>query len=422
MASIDGPGRSRGAAPTSDLDQARQSEAAERKGKRPFAALQNRRGSVEKAARVREQQAGAKGKIDSDFRAKTDGILRSMKAKKGVAEQTTTRQAATPAQAKPPHTPKQAAPQTQTPTPQKPPRTLLRATPQATTPQAAAPPKPPRSEVSRSTATLGRTGPLKPDRSDASKTSATMPRPQVKPRTIFGAAAQAKAQPTPATRTIFTQQGQAQTGATKATAQGNYDVLTKVAPEEQRGIRYPTTQRGGTAEGTTERAAPRLRQRPVEGDKFLQGGGFNPSKTLNNPQAGKTLRGLEASVRTPAPPRLSVATRMANFFKTLFRVGTPVPTPAALSQQGNLYARLTEERLEDMLIRKPELSADKQRKFEAAEREINRNLRSITRNVADGDFTSQAKTNIGNAMQRAEDMFVGYETLEEAQGRQGDDA
>ena len=269
MAGIDGAGRSRGVAQTSDLDQTQKGDAAERKGKqRPFAALQNRRGSVEKAVHAREKDAGFKGKIDKNFRSNADGLLRSMKAKSGgkegaqaTARQTTTSQtttsqtttsqtttsqattrqaAATPAPAKPPRAPQQAAPE--------------QAATQASTPASAqAPQKPPRSEASQ---TLGRTGakaaPTKPDRSEASKTSATMPRPQTKPRTVFGAAAEAKATPNPAprtgiggekpipkTRTLLAQQGQAQTATTKATAQGSYDVLTN-ASDQRKGIRYPT--------------------------------------------------------------------------------------------------------------------------------------------------------------------------------------
>ena len=444
MAGIDGAGRSRGVAQTSDLDQTRKGDAAERKGKqRPFAALQNRRGSVEKAVHAREKDAGFKGKIDKDFRSKADGLLRSMKAKSGgkegaqaTARQTTTSQAtmrqaaATPAPPKPQRTPQHAAPE--------------RAASPAAAMASQKPPKPPRSEASQ---TLGRTGakaaPTKPDRSEASKTSATLPRPQTKPRTVFGAAAEAKAQPTPAprtgagigigvggekpipkTRTLLPQQGQAQTGTTKVTAQGSYDVLTNASSDQRKGIRYPTMkgaeaggERGGQA---AERAPPRLRQRPIEGGQFIKGGGFNPAKTLNNPQAGQTLRGLEASVRTPAPPRLSIGTRIMNSLKAFFRIGTPVPRPAALSQQGRLYSQLTEERMEDLLIRKPELNANKQLSFETAEREVNRNLRSITRNVADGDYTSQAKQNVGNAMQRIEALFVEYETIEEALGTRDD--
>ena len=452
MAGIDGAGRSRGVAQTSDLDQTQKGDAAERKGKqRPFAALQNRRGSVEKAVHAREKDAGFKGKIDKNFRSNADGLLRSMKAKSGGKEgaqattrqtttsQATTRQAATPAPAKPQRTPQHAAPE--------------RAGPERAASPAAAlasqkPPKPPRSEASQ---TLGRTGakaaPTKPDRSEASKTSATLPRPQTKPRTVFGAAAEAKATPSPAprtsigvggekpipkTRTLLPQQGQAQTGTTKATAQGSYDVLTNASSDQRQGIRYPTMkgaeaggkaggERGGqAAERTAERAPPRLRQRPIEDGQFIKGGGFNPAKTLNNPQAGQTLRGLEASVRTPAPPRLSIGTRIMNSLKAFFRIGTPVPRPAALSQQGRLYSQLTEERMEDLLIRKPELNANKQLSFETAEREVNRNLRSITRNVADGDYTGQAKQNVGNAMQRIEALFVEYETVEEALGTRDD--
>ena len=420
MASIDGSGRSRGVAQTSDLDQAQRGDAAERKGKdkgkRPFAALQNRRGSVERAVHTRKKETDFSSKLDKGLRSKTDDILRSMKAKKGGKEQATARQAETP---------------------QKPPR-VLQQTPARVSVKG--PQKPPRPEVLKDTAgtakTLGRAGPPKPDRSDISKTSATLPRPQAKPRTVFGGA-EAKAQPVPAprtgipsekpvaaTRTLLSTQGQAQTGATKASAQGNYDVLQNVPLEAQRGIRYPTmksAQGGQQAPGrTAERATPRLRQRPLEDSKFLQGGGFNPSKTLNNPKAGQTLRGLEASVRTPAPPRLSIGTRIMNSLKIFFRIGTPVPQRAAVSQQGQMYSRLAEERLEDLLIRKPELNTGKQLVFETAEREINRNIRSITANVKDGEYTARAKENVSNAMQRIEALFVEYETLEEAVG-QGDD-
>ena len=407
MASIDGPGRSRGVAQTSNLDQAQRSDATERKGKQPFAALQKRKGSVEKAVRAREKETGFKGKLDKGMHAKTDAILRSMKAKRGGLEQVTARQTTTPAA---------------TPTPAKPPRVLQQATAQQAA--APAPQKPPRVEVSEGRAkTLARAAPPKPDRSEASKTSATLPRPQAKPRTVFGAAGETKAQPTPKARTIFPQQEQ--TGAAKATA-GNYDVLRNVPPETQRGIRYPTMKGAQSgqqaAEGVVERPSPRLRQRPLEDSKFLQGGGFNPVKTLNNPQAGQTLRGLEASVRTPAPPRLSLATRVMNSLKIFFRIGTPVPQRAAVSQQGQMYSRLAEERLEDLLIRKPELKPDKQIIFEKAEREVNQNLRSITRNVRDGEYTSQAKENVSNAMQRIEALFVEYESVEEAFGRGEDDA
>ena len=415
MASIDGPGRSRGVAQTSDLDQARKSEATERKAKQPFAALQKRRGSVETAVRTREKDAGFKGKLDKNFHSNADDILRSMKAKKGAKEQPTARQ--------------NLAKQTATPPPQKPQRAPQQTAPQQATARASVkgpqkPQKPQRSEASKEAAnvdlkgsskTLGRAVPTKPERSPATRTSATLPRPQAKPRTIFGAAAQEKAQPTPAVRTVFPQQEQ--TGAAKASA-GNYDVLKNVSANQQRGIQYPTTQKAQSGEQaatrSAERAPPRLKQRPLEGGQFLQGGGFNPAKTLNNPQAGQTLRGLEASVRTPAPPRLSIGTRIMNSLKTFFRVGTPVPQRAAVSLQGQQYSQLMETRLEDMLIQKPALSQDKQRVFEAAEREINQNLRSITRNVRDGEYTSQARQNVSNAMQRIENMFVEYETLEEA--------
>ncbi len=424
MTSIDGPGRSHGVAQTSDLDQARKSEATERKGKRPFAALQNRRGSVEKAVHAREKESGFKGKLDKNFNSNADDILRSMKARKGGKDQVTTRQ----------HVTKQAA----TPAPPKPQRAPEQTAPQQAQQQAAArasvkaPPRPQRSEASKevfkeasnvdlkgASKTLGRAGPTKPERSSATKTSATLPRPQAKPRTIFGAAAQEKTQPTPAVRTVFPQQEQ--TGAAKASA-SNYDVLTNVPANKQRGIQYPTMQKTQSGEQSgaqaatrsAERAPPRLKQRPLEGGQFLQGGGFNPAKTLNNPQAGQTLRGLEASVRTPAPPRLSIGTRIMNSLKAFFRVGTPVPQRTSVSLQGQQYSQLMETRLEDMLIQKPALSQDKQRVFEAAEREINQNLRSITRNVRDGEYTSQARQNVSNAMQRIENLFVEYETLEEA--------
>ena len=406
MAGIDGSGRARGVAQTSDIDQTRQSDAAERKGKNTFAALKKRKGSVEKAVHAREQEAGFKGKLDRGMRSKTDAILRSMKAKHGDKAQATARATATPAPPKPPRVLQQTAAQ-----------------------QAVSPQKPPRSEASKGGAkTLGRTAPPKPERPLATKTSATLPRPQAQPRTIFGAAAQAKVQPTPAVRTVFPQQEP--TGATKLAAQGNYDVLHQVPPEAQRGIRYPTmkgVQGGGqggqqASERTAEQAPPRLRQRALEDSKFLQGGGFNPAKTLNNPKAGQTLRNLEASIRTPAPPRLSLATRVMNSLKIFFRIGTPVPQRAAVSQQGQLYSRLADERLEDLLIRKPELNTDKQLVFEKAAREINRNLRSITSNVKDGEYTSMAKDNVSNAMQRIEALFVEYETVEEALGRGDDDA
>ena len=407
MASINESGRS---TPSSQTDGANLERAADQgarnKSKGAFSALKGRKGTLEKVgspSRSLNKQQDTVAKIDRNFRARLDELQVSKgrgggatagKQSVSAGQEQAQRQEQQQARAQQPST--SGATQAPPPKPAKTEGKVLRELPQDFSGATQAPPPKP-------TKTDGKViKELPQDSSVAMKAEA-------------------------GDKVIYSTIDE----VAKANARAN-----RVAPEA---APVPAPR---PAPALPQRPTPRVALRSPSDDKFLAGGGFNPSSTLGRVRSAIAMAGepvafesRRASVRTPAPPRLSLGKRILNAFKKFFhigsaRAGSRVEARPMRTEESLIFAQETETELRKGFAKSTRLGTEEKAAYDVASQRVVNLLTNTAKNVADdGEYFPTTRADIKKELDGISLLFDEdriYDTVENArasaQGGTGGDA